>query len=176
MKFFTKQSGRRFPDSTQSNLGPSKILPAGSSAPDFSLQDVDGKSVSIADLLGSPFVIAFYPADWSPVCGDQLTLYNEVQPLFDEYDARLIAISVDGKWSHRAYAADRNLEFTLLSDFEPKGEVAKRYGVYNYESGQAERALFVIDGDGIIRWSHLSPSNVNPGADGILAALEEINN
>lgn len=176
MRFFTKQEGKRFTTSSQSRGEPAQILPAGATAPDFTLKDAEGEIVSKADFLESPLVIAFYPADWSPVCGDQLTLYNEVLPLFREYDARLVAISVDSRWSHQAYAADRNLEFTLLSDFEPKGEVAKRYGVYNQESGQAERALFVIDGNGVIQWSHLSPSNVNPGADGILAALEKINN
>lgn len=153
---------------------PAEILPAGTAAPEFTLNDASGESISLADYLGSPVIIAFYPADWSPVCGDQLTLYNEVLSLFGEYDAHLLAISVDGRWSHRAYAEDRNLEFPLLSDFEPKGEVAKKYGVYNYESGQAGRALFVIDGNGIIRWSYLSPSNVNPGADGILSALKTI--
>jgi len=97
-----------------------------------------------------------------------------VLPLFEEHNAQLLGISVDGKWSHRAYAEDRNLNFPLLSDFEPKGEAAKKYGVYDSESGTCQRALFVIDAQGTIRWSHLSPGGINPGAEGILTALESI--
>jgi peroxiredoxin len=153
---------------------PSQILPAGSPAPDFRLVESSGGEIALADYRGKPVIIAFYPADWSPVCGDQLVLYNEVLPLFEEHNAQLLGISVDGKWSHRAYIEDRKLSFPLLSDFEPKGEVAKKFGVYNFESGISLRALFVIDAQGIIQWSHLSPGNINPGADGILTALESI--
>jgi len=116
----------------------------------------------------------FYPADWSPVCGDQVALYNEILPDFREYGAELIGISVDGVWCHAAFARDRNLHFTLLSDFEPKGAVSRAYGAYREKEGISERALFVLDGDGIIRWSFLSPIDVNPGADGILNALESL--
>ncbi len=119
-------------------------------------------------------MLVFYPADWSPVCGDQLTLYNEVLPLIEAHKGQVVAISVDGKWSHRAFSEQRNLRFPLLSDFEPKGAVARLYGVYDPEKGTARRALFVLDADGIIRWSYLSPSDVNPGADGILEALEAL--
>jgi len=119
-------------------------------------------------------VLVFYPADWSPVCGDQLALYNEILEDFAELDAQIVGISVDGPWCHRAYADARKLRIPLLSDFEPKGAVARAYGAYDATAGVAQRALFVIDGDGVIRWSYLSPADVNPGADGILAALEEI--
>ena len=119
-------------------------------------------------------MLVFYPADWSPVCGDQLTLYNEVLPLFEEHRAQVLAVSVDGKWSHRAFAENRNLEFPLLTDFEPKGAVARLYGVYDAENGVARRALFVVDAEGVIRWSYVSPSGINPGADGILRALEAL--
>jgi peroxiredoxin len=119
-------------------------------------------------------VLVFYPADWSPVCGDQLALYNEVYPLFEEYQAQVLGISVDGIWCHREFAKDRNLHFPLLADFHPKGAVAQAYGVYDSETGVARRALFVLDRDGVIRWSHVAPSGVNPGADGILNALESL--
>jgi len=85
-----------------------------------------------------------------------------------------VGISVDGVWCHAAFVADRNLHFPLLSDFEPKGEVARQYGVYEDETGESKRALFVIDGEGVIRWSYVSPVDVNPGADGILTALDAI--
>ena len=150
------------------------MIETGSPAPDFELRSEPGRTVSLADYRGRALVLAFYPADWSPVCGDQMTLYNELRSEFDRLDAELVGISVDGVWCHAAFREARNLKLTLLSDFEPKGEVARRYGAYNARKGTAERALVVIDSDGIVRWTHLSPPDVNPGADGILAALEDL--
>ncbi len=147
-------------------------LRAGTPAPDFVLHTAPDKTVSLRDLRGRPVILAFYPADWSPVCGDQMALYNEVLSEFQRHDAELMGISVDGAWCHLAFARDRRLRFPLLADFEPKGAVARRYGVYRARDGFTERALFVIDRDGIIRWSYVSPTDVNPGADGILRALE----
>jgi len=146
-------------------------LRAGTPAPDFRLHTAPDTTVSLRDLRGRPVILAFYPADWSPVCGDQMALYNEVLPEFQRHDAELMGISVDGTWCHLAFARDRRLRFPLLADFEPKGAVARRYGVYRARDGFSERALFVIDRDGIIRWSYVSPVEVNPGADGILRAL-----
>lgn len=153
---------------------PTSALKPGTTGPDFALTNQAGEPVSLRDFRGRPVVLVFYPADWSPVCGDQLTLYNEVLALFEEHDAQVLAVSVDGKWCHRAFAEQRSLRFPLLADFEPKGAVARTYGVYNKESGTARRALFVLDAEGVIRWSYVSPSNVNPGADGILHALEAL--
>ena len=153
----------------------SAVLPPGTRAPVFTLAAGPDRSVSLRDFRGRPVVLVFYPADWSPVCGDQLAIYNEVLDDFAEHgDAQLLGVSVDGMWCHQAYADARKLKFPLLSDFEPKGDVSRKYGVYQQQWGVAQRALFVIDGDGIIRWSYLSPIDVNPGADGILAALEEL--
>lgn len=143
-------------------------------APGFALQSTPDQRVSLADFQGSPLIIAFYPADWSPVCGDQMALYNEVLPEFRKLGANLVGISVDGIWCHLAFAEARRLRFPLLADFEPKGDVARRYGVYRDAEGTSERALFVIDGGGVVRWSHVSPIGVNPGADGILTALEQM--
>lgn len=151
---------------------PSDALQAGTLAPDFVLPTDSGKLLSLRDFRGRPVVLVFYPADWSPVCGDQLTLYNEVLSMFEEHDSQVLALSVDGRWCHRAFAEQRGLRFPLLSDFEPKGAVARRYGVYDADQGTARRALFVLDEEGVIRWSHVSPDGTNPGADGILAALE----
>ena len=147
-------------------------VPAGVPAPDLSLRSTDGEFVNLRDLHGKAVVLAFYPNDWSPVCSDQLSLYNELLPEFRRLGAELFGISVDSAWCHLAFADDRKLRFPLLADFEPKGEVARRYGVYRLPDGTSERALFVIDGTGIIRWSYLSPAEINPGADGILTALE----
>jgi peroxiredoxin len=149
-------------------------LSAGTEAPGFTLPTTPDQTVSLDDFPDQPVVLAFYPADWSPVCGDQMGLYNELLSKFEEYDAQLLGISVDGVWCHDAFAADRDLHFPLLADFEPKGEVARAYGAYRDEEGTAKRALFVIDADGIIRWSHVSPAGVNPGANGILDALENL--
>jgi len=151
-----------------------KPLAPGTRAPDFTLGSTPAQTVSLTDYRGRPVILAFYPADWSPVCGDQMALYNEVLPEFERYGAQLLGISVDGVWCHAAFAKDRKLRFPLLADFEPKGEVARRYGVYRTGDGFTERALFVIDGDGVIRWSDVSPIDLNPGADGILRALDAL--
>jgi peroxiredoxin len=146
----------------------------GTVAPDFRLSSTPDQHVSLSEFRGRPVILAFYPADWSPVCGDQMSLYNEVLPEFRQHGAQLLGISVDGAWCHRAYAESRRLRFPLLADFEPKGAVARAYGVYRDGEGICERALFVLDGDGVIRWFYVSPIGVNPGADGILEALERL--
>jgi peroxiredoxin len=152
----------------------SRILSPGTAAPDFTLATGPERRAALADFRGRPVVLAFYPADWSPVCGDQMALYNEVLSTFEQSNALLLGISVDGIWCHAAFSADRKLRFPLLADFEPKGAVARQYGVYREAEGVCERALFVIDAAGIVRWSFLSPIGVNPGADGILDALEAL--
>jgi len=149
-------------------------LPPGTEAPDFELASTPDQKVSLSEFRGQPVILAFYPEDWSPVCSDQMALYQEVLPEFRKYGAELLGISVDGIWSHLAFAKDRNLHFPLLADFEPKGEVARAYQAYRDKEGTSERALFVIDANGIVRWSYVSPVGVNPGADGILRALENL--
>ena len=143
-------------------------------APDFRLASTPDQKVALSDFLGRPVVLVFYPADWSPVCSDQLSLYDAIRDEFASYEAEVLGISVDGIWCHLAFARDRKYHIPLLSDFEPKGAVAKAYGVYREDDGTSERALFVIDREGIIRWSYVSPVGVNPGADGILRALEAL--
>jgi peroxiredoxin len=152
----------------------SHILAAGTAAPNFTLPVTPDQFLSLDDLKGRPVILAFYPADWSPVCGDQMVLYNEILPEFRQHDAELLGISVDGAWCHAAFAQHRHLHFPLLADFEPKGAAAKKYGAYRSGEGTSDRALFVIDKRGIIFWSYLSPIAVNPGADGILHALEQL--
>jgi peroxiredoxin len=149
-------------------------LEPGERAPEFVLHSTPDQTVELAEFRGRPVVLAFYPADWSPVCGDQMALYNELLSEFQQYDAALLGISVDGVWCHAAFARQRRLHFPLLSDFEPKGEVARSYGAYREREGVCERALFVIDPDGVVFWSYVSPVGVNPGAEGILAALDDL--
>ncbi len=133
-----------------------KPLAPGVTAPAFSLPSSPAKTAALSDYRGHPVVLVFYPADWSPVCGDQLALYTELQDEFNRLDAKVLGISVDGPWCHGAFVQ------------------ARSYGVYAENAGTSERALFVIDAQGIIRWSFLSPMGVNPGADGILTALESL--
>jgi peroxiredoxin len=148
------------------------ILQPGTSAPDFTLNSTPDQTLSLSEMRGRPVVLAFYPADWSPVCGDEMALFNAVLPDLQELDAEMIGISVDGVWCHAAFARARNLHFPLLADFEPKGAVSRQFGAYRDKEGVSERALFVIDARGNIAWSYLSPIGVNPGADGVLRALE----
>ena len=150
----------------------SAALAAGVAAPEFQLNSTPDQKVKLSDFRGNPVILAFYPADFSPVCGDQMSLYNEVLEEFRGHGAQLLGISVDGVWCHRAFAEARKLHFPLLADFEPKGDVARAFGVYRTGEGISERALFVLDRAGVVRWSYVSPVGVNPGADGILEALE----
>ena len=152
----------------------SRLVPVGGTAPDFELHSTPDQSVRLADFRGRPVVLVFYPADWSPVCGDQVALYNEMWREFEEYHAQVVGISVDGAWCHRAFAEARKLRFPLLADFEPKGDVSRRYGAYREKDGFSERALFVIDAAGTVCWHYLSPIGVNPGADGIFEALASL--
>jgi peroxiredoxin len=154
----------------------SNILSAGTPAPEFTLHVTPDQVLSLKELRGRPVILAFYPADWSPVCGDQMALYNEILPEFHRFNAELMGISVDGVWRHAAFSRDRKLHFPLLADFEPKGAVSKLYGAFRDKEGVSERALFVIDKKGTITWSYVSPIAVNPGADGILEALESLPN
>jgi len=161
---------------TQPDANSRQALGPGAEAPNFTLRSTPDQTVSLSDFRGQPVVLAFYPADWSPVCGDEMAVLNEVLPEFRRLCAELMGISVDGVWCHLAFAIERNLQFPLLADFEPKGDIARRYGVYRRQDGTSERALFVIDDGGVIRWSYVAPIGVNPGADGVLTALENLPN
>ncbi|MDF2455060.1 MAG: redoxin protein [Cytophagaceae bacterium] len=152
------------------------MLAIGTPAPDFALHSTPDQKLKLSELRGKRVILAFYPADWSPVCGDQMGLYNETLRFFKKHNAELLGISVDSKWCHLAFSQDRKFHFPLLADFEPKGEVARLYDVYDDKEGETKRALYVIDEEGIIRWAYLSPVGMNPGADGILNALEELDN
>jgi len=150
------------------------MLAIGTKAPDFELNSTPDQKLKLSELLGKKIIMVFYPADWSPVCTDQMVLYNETLKLISKHNALLLGISVDSKWSHLAFSQSRKLHFPLLADFEPKGEVSRLYGVYDQKEGESKRAIFVLDENGIIRWNYLSPVGINPGADGILEALENM--
>lgn len=150
-------------------------LPPGASAPELDAPATpDGKRVRLADQRSSPVVLVFYPGDFTPVCTGELGLFNELLPEIQELGAKIFGISCDSSWSHIAYAQELNLRIPLLSDFHPKGEVCRRFDVYRDDIGTSERALFVLDGDGRVFWSHVSPIEINPGADGVLDALERL--
>lgn len=145
-----------------------------SKAPNFNLKVTPDQKVSLSDFKGAPVILTFYPADFSPVCGDELALFNEILPEFKKYKAQLVGISVDSVWCHLAFAKGRNLHFPLLSDFHPKGEISKLYNSYREEEGESERSLYLIDKNGNIAWGYISPVGLNPGADGVLEALEKL--
>lgn len=149
------------------------MLPTGIIAPGFELYSSPDQKLRLDELSGKKVILAFYPADWSPVCGSQMNLYNEMEEYFTRYNAQLLGISVDSRWCHAAYGEQNGFYFPLLADFEPKGEVSRLYEAYDEKTGECRRALYVIDEEGKIIWSYLSPIDVNPGADGILRALEK---
>jgi peroxiredoxin len=149
------------------------VIEPGARAPEFTLPDQDGERVSLADFRGQTVVLAFYPADFSPVCTDQLSVYQEVLGELEERGAKLLGISVDGAFCHRAFRAHHKLEIPLLADFHPKGEVARAYGVWAEEHGVSSRALVMVNGDGIVEWSYLSPPLEVPGANLIIDALDQ---
>ncbi|MGB3716226.1 MAG: redoxin domain-containing protein [Candidatus Promineifilaceae bacterium] len=156
-----------------------RLLEPGEYGPDFSLRAVTGrgdseKMVSLGDLRGKSVVLVFYPKDGTAVCGSQLALYNEALELLEEQKAHIVAISVDSLDTHLSFAKSLDLAFPLLSDDNPAGAVASAYGVFNEDDGLSERALFVLDGRGIVRWRYISPRGINPGMDGILSALESL--
>jgi peroxiredoxin len=159
---------------TDTHSEPAMPVAPGTMAPDFQLPSGPDQEVRLSGFRGRPVILAFYPADWSPVCTDQMVLYQELMPEFQKYDAELFGISVDGVWCHKAFAEHRNLQYPLLADFEPKGEVSRAYHAYQASEGMSERALFVIDAEGSVHWSYVSPPQVNPGAEGILRALEDL--
>jgi peroxiredoxin len=150
-------------------------LPPGTEAPDFALSDASGHTVSLRDLRGRPVIVAFYPLDWSPGCSQQLELYQQEIEEFHTRGAELVAISVDSLYSHGAWAAVRGITFPLLADFHPKGEVARRYSVWREPDGFSERALYVVDPDGVIRYSHVTPYLHHvPDIYELLEAVDEV--
>ena len=149
------------------------LLP-GTPAPDFRLRRTLDQTLTLSGLLGQLVVLAFYPADWEPVSAEQLATLQLFLPDVRRLGAALLGLSVDGIWCHLAFARAHRLAFPLLADTEPKGAVARAYGVYRAEDATSERALFVLDAAGVIRWREVVPPCVDPGADGILTALERL--
>lgn len=148
------------------------MISVGEPAPDFTLRDQDGEKVSLSDYKGRKVLLIFYPGDFSPVCGDQLSIYQEVKPQIAERGVELVGISVDSFFAHKAFQEKLGIDTTLLSDFEPKGEVARAYDVYFEKLGFAHRALVLVDEEGIVAWTHQSPRDDEiPGANLIFDAL-----
>jgi peroxiredoxin len=161
--------------STQPNQPtlPTGALQKGEVAPDFALPATPDQIVRLSEIQG-PVVLIFYPADWSPVCGDELSMFEAAAGLFADHGAQLVGISVDSSWCHMAYKADRKLEFPFLADFHPKGGVAKSYGVFRDEDDTTERAIFVLDAQHNVAWSYVSPVGISPGVNGALRAVEAL--
>ena len=149
------------------------MIAVGEKAPDFSLLNHKREEVSLSGFRGRRVLLVFYPSDFSPVCSDQLSIYQEVKPSLDDADLEVLGISIDHSWAHDAFRKELNLDFTLLADFHPKGEVAERYGAYLADHGTSNRSLVLIDEEGVVRWVHESPSPLEiPGANLIFDALQ----
>ena len=151
------------------------MIEAGGQAPDFTLPNHRGEMVSLSDLRGQKVMLVFYPADFSPVCSDQLSIYQEVLGQIEEAGVLLLGISVDSSWTHNAFRKQLGIDIPLLADFHPKGKVSSDYGAYVEDVGTGNRSLVLIDEEGVVRWVHESPSVVDiPGANLIFDALEEV--
>ena len=149
------------------------MISAGEKAPDFSLPNHKGEQVSLSDFRGRRVMLAFYPSDFSPVCSDQLSIYQEVKPDLDAAGLEVVGISIDHSWAHRAFRKQLNLDFTLLADFHPKGAVAERYGAYLSDYGTSNRSLVLIDPEGVVSWVYETPTPLEiPGANLLFDALE----
>jgi len=151
------------------------MISAGEPAPDFTLRDQEGEKVSLSDYRGRKVLLVFYPQDFSPVCSDQLSIYQEVKPQIAEKGVELIGISIDHPWAHKAFQEKLGIDTRLLSDFEPKGEVARAYGAYIEKFGHANRSLVLIDEGGTVAWVHESPTPLEiPGANLIFDGLASV--
>jgi peroxiredoxin len=151
------------------------LIEAGESAPEFTLPNHRGEPVSLSDFRGRKVMLVFYPADFSPVCSDQLSIYQEVLDEIDDAGVQLLGISVDSSWTHNAFRKQLGLDIPLLADFHPKGEVSRSYGAYIDDYGTSNRSLVLIDEEGVVRWVHESPSPIEiPGANLIFDALEAV--
>ncbi|WP_392565060.1 redoxin domain-containing protein [Utexia brackfieldae] len=151
------------------------MLKTGTQAPEFTLQSNLNKPISLSQFASQKVILVFYPADWSSVCSDELSIFNASLKLFAKNNATVVAISVDSVSSHIVFAEKHHLNFPLLADFEPKGEVSRRYESYHTTEGHSKRSLYLIDETGTIRWSALSADGINPGVDGVIDALEQLN-
>jgi peroxiredoxin len=163
----------RFPRAN-TRIGGGQPLPAGTPAPRFALRCAPHCLASSEDYAGRPLVLAFYVADWHPVCRDQLALYQALLPELERLGAALVGVSTDGVWSHAAFGRHLGLDYPLLADDAPRGAVARAYGAYDRRARSARRALAVVDGRGTVRWSAAFPEAINPGADGLFTALEAL--
>ena len=149
------------------------MIKVGEKAPDFSLPNHKGEQVSLSDFRGRKVMLAFYPSDFSPVCSDQLSIYQEVKPDLDEAGLEVVGVSIDHSWAHRAFRKELNLDFTLLADFHPKGQVAELYGAYLPDYGTSNRSLVLVDPEGVVSWVYESPTPLEiPGANLLFDALE----
>jgi len=149
------------------------VIKVGEKAPDFSLPNHKGEQVSLSDFRGRKMMLAFYPSDFSPVCSDQLSIYQEVKPDLDEAGLEVVGVSIDHSWAHRAFRKELNLDFTLLADFHPKGQVAELYGAYLPDYGTSNRSLVLVDPEGVVSWVYESPTPLEiPGANLLFGALE----
>lgn len=150
-------------------------IAVGQTAPDFSLKDQYDKEVKLSDFAGRKnVVLVFYPLDWSPVCGNEhACLVNDIKK-FETLDAAVLGISVDSAWSHKAYAEKMGIKYSLLADFNPRGAMADKYGVYLAEKGITGRAIVIVGRDGKVAWVKNYDIPVVPDVAEVASALQQV--
>jgi len=127
-------------------------IEVGQKAPDFKLKDQSQKEISLQDYRGNNVVLAFYPLDFSPVCSKEHACFHDDFSQFKGVDAQILGISVDSAWAHKAFAEKLGIEYPLLADFHPKGDTARKYGLYLEDKGITNRATVIIDKEGVVRY------------------------
>jgi peroxiredoxin (alkyl hydroperoxide reductase subunit C) len=152
----------------------SSVLAPGTEVPRFKLATEGGESFTEADLRGNTTVLVFYPFAFSPVCTDQLQLYERALPEITAQGAQIFGVSCDSSWSQKAFREKLEVSIAQLSDFEPKGEACKAFGVL-HPGGFPQRALVIVDRDGVVRWSYQAPSPADlPPVHMILGGLKNV--
>jgi len=150
-------------------------IAVGQTAPDFSLKDQHDKDVRLSDFAGKQnVVLVFYPLDWSPVCTNEHACFVNDMKRFETLDAAVLGVSVDSAWSHKAYAEKMGIKYSLLADFNPRGGMAGKYGVYLAEKGIAGRAIVIVGKDGKVAWVKNYDIPVVPDVAEVASALQQV--
>ena len=150
-------------------------IAVGQTAPDFSLKDQHDKDVRLSDFSGKKnVVLVFYPLDWSPVCTNEHACFVNDMKRFETLDAAVLGVSVDSAWSHKAYAEKMGIKYSLLADFNPRGGMAGKYGVYLAEKGIAGRAIVIVGKDGKVAWVKNYDIPVVPDVAEVASALQQV--
>jgi peroxiredoxin len=150
-------------------------IAVGSAAPDFTLRDQSQKEVKLSDFAGKKnVVLMFYPLDWSPTCTSEHACFVNEMKAFETLDAEVLGVSVDSVWSHKAYAEKMGIHYSLLADFQPRGAMSDKYGVYLPAKGITGRSIVIVNKDGKVAWIKHYDIPVVPDLKEVAAALQQV--